>query len=74
MLDLVRRASAALELLEVIRQKAIAYSKLQSGFNLVPTMANFSLSKLLEKVASVARDTRKTHLVQARAVLLAGCA
>eukprot|EP00965_Chrysotila_dentata_P004143 134125-Pleurochrysis_carterae.AAC.1 len=31
MLDLIRRASAGLELLEVTRQKAIAYSKLQAG-------------------------------------------
>jgi len=64
LLDLVRRASAALELLEVIRQKALAYSKLQAGADLEPTFANFSPTELLEKVASITRDMRKTTCVQ----------
>jgi len=64
LLDLVRRASAALELLEVIRQKALAYSKLQAGADLEPTLAHFSPTELLEKVASITRDMRKTTCVQ----------
>jgi len=63
MLDLVRRASAGLELLEVTRQKAIAFSKLQAGGTLVPDRKPFEMAELMRKSASIARDTGKSDRV-----------
>jgi len=64
MLDLIRRASAGLELLEVTRQKAIAFSKLQTGGRLVPDCKPFEVAELLRKSASIARDTGKSERVE----------
>eukprot|EP00965_Chrysotila_dentata_P143262 4733836-Pleurochrysis_carterae.AAC.1 len=57
LLDVIRRASAGLELLEVTRQKAIAFSKLQAGGSLMPDCKPFEVAELMRKSASIAQDT-----------------
>eukprot|EP00965_Chrysotila_dentata_P072383 2391875-Pleurochrysis_carterae.AAC.1 len=73
LIDLVRRVSAALELLDVTRHKALAYAKLEAGCEMVPSLKVFNVAELIEKVASVARDTGKSNRVEVRAWALAAC-
>eukprot|EP00965_Chrysotila_dentata_P221310 6192317-Pleurochrysis_carterae.AAC.1 len=67
LIDLVRRVSAALELLDVTRHKALAYAKLEAGSEMVPSLKVFNVAELIEKVTSVARDTGKSDGVEVRA-------
>eukprot|EP00965_Chrysotila_dentata_P085916 2834956-Pleurochrysis_carterae.AAC.1 len=47
--DLIRRASAALELLEVTRQKAIAFARLEADGEMAPLYKRFNVAELMEK-------------------------
>jgi len=60
LLSLVDRAAAALELLEVVRRKAVDWSLLESGEQLVPTPAEFNVAALLKKVVWIAKDTGRS--------------
>eukprot|EP00965_Chrysotila_dentata_P193882 6176021-Pleurochrysis_carterae.AAC.1 len=58
--------SVSVALLQVTRQKAIAYSRLETGGDMAPLFAPFNVAELMEKVASVARDTGKSNRVEVR--------